>query len=274
LLDAQVSRFAENAHPGVIHQNIDTYEFLIDNFEQRSNLIWYSNVTNCTHDASVGWRTVLEIGRCPVQFAAIAPADGHAGACPEHRGGDGPADPLGTAGDHHYLPIEKTFHILVTRAAGPSKQDNGFVANDDRESRVSTLLRPLLPWTTVVVVLALLWTGWVFLARHQQAREEEREAERQQGKADRELLDRLGGDKLTLLAFYASPGTIHRGAHVSLCYGVNNAASVVIEPDLGPWKPALSRCIDIAPRRTTSYTLTAKNAKGETVTANATVTVE
>lgn len=145
--------------------------------------------------------------------------------------------------------------------------------NDDRESRLSTLLRPLLPWTGAALVMALLWTGWVLLTRYDQTREAEREADQRQARFNRELLDRLGGDKLTILAFYASPAAIHRGTHVSLCYGVSNAASVVIEPGLGPWKPALSRCIDVQPRHTTAYTLTAKSAKGETLTASATVTV-
>ena len=123
-------------------------------------------------------------------------------------------------------------------------------------------------------MLALLWTGWVFLNRYREARDLEGQAGRRQAQFDREILDRLGGDKLTILNFYASPGTVRRGTHASLCYGVSNAASVAIEPDLGPWKPALSRCIDVAPRRTTAYTLTAKSAGGETVTANATVTVQ
>ena len=146
--------------------------------------------------------------------------------------------------------------------------------NDDREPRIAALLRPLLPWVSAALAMALLWTGWVLLTRYDQNREADREAAQRRARFDREILDRLGGDKLTILAFYASPGAIHRGTHVSLCYGVSNAASVVIEPGLGPWKPALSRCIDVQPRRTTSYTLTAKSAKGETLTANTSVLVK
>lgn len=148
------------------------------------------------------------------------------------------------------------------------------MANDDHESGLASVLRPLLPWTTAALVLALLWTGWVFFTRHQEAREAEEEADRHQAQFNRDLLKRLGGDKLTILTFYASPGAIHPGTHVSLCYGVSNAASVAIGPDLGPWKPSLSRCIDVQPRHTTAYTLTAKGAKGETLTANTTVTVQ
>jgi hypothetical protein len=123
------------------------------------------------------------------------------------------------------------------------------------------------------LVLALLWTGWIFLDRHEQARAIEREAAEKTTQSDRATLNQLGGDKLTILGFYASPAVIHRGEHVSLCYGVSNAASLTIEPGLGAWKPAISRCIDIAPRHTTAYQLTAKGAKGQTLTADATVTV-
>ncbi len=122
--------------------------------------------------------------------------------------------------------------------------------------------------------MAAFWTGWVLLSRHNETREAERAAEQRQAQSNRDILDKLGGDKLSVLDFYASPGAIHRGTHISLCYGVSNAMSVTIDPDLGASKPALSRCIDVQPRHTTAYTLTAKNAKGETVTANTTVTVQ
>ena len=144
---------------------------------------------------------------------------------------------------------------------------------ENGESRLARVIRQLIPWTTAALVLAALYTGWVFFWRYQQTRDAEREAAEKQAKFDRDLLDRLGGDKLGVLNFYASPAAIHAGTHVSLCYGVSNATSVVIDPDLGAWKPALSRCIDIQPRRTTEYTLTAKDAKGATVTAKTEVVV-
>jgi hypothetical protein len=148
------------------------------------------------------------------------------------------------------------------------------VENGRQEYKLASALRPLLPWLTAGLIIALLWTGWVMIGRYTESGDAERAAEQHKAKLDRELLDKLGGDKLTILAFYASPGAIHRGAHVSLCYGVSNAASVAIDPGLGAWKPALSRCLDVQPRRTTSYTLTAKSARGETLTANTKVMVQ
>jgi len=145
--------------------------------------------------------------------------------------------------------------------------------HENGESRFARAARALIPWTTAALVLAALWTGWIFFWRYQQTRDAEREAEQKQANDNRELLDRLGGDRLTILNFYASPAAIHPGTHVSLCYGVSNAESVAIDPDLGTWKPALSRCIDVQPRRTTEYTLTAKGAKGASVTATTSVIV-
>jgi len=147
------------------------------------------------------------------------------------------------------------------------------VLKNNGESRALSTLRQVLPWTSALVVIAALWTGWVFFSRYEDSREVERQAEQKQANADREILDKLGGDKLTILDFYASPAAIHRGTHASLCYGVSNAKSVTIDPGLGEWRPALSRCIDITPSRTTTYTLTARNAKGASATETASVVV-
>src|ERR1035441_6805083 len=95
--------------------------------------------------------------------------------------------------------------------------------NDGRESRLASALRAVLPWMTAALVMAALWTVWVLWNRHNETREAEQAASERQAETNREILDKLGGDKLTVLAFYASPSAIHRGTHVSLCYGVSNA---------------------------------------------------
>ena len=148
------------------------------------------------------------------------------------------------------------------------------MASERNEYRLAGALRPVLPWLTAVLVIAVLWTAWIILNRRDEARQAEQEAANRKANLDREVIDRLGGDKLSILTFYASPPVIHRGTHVSLCYSVSNAASVVIDPGLGSWKPSLSRCLDVAPQHTTSYTLTAKGAKGDTLTADTKIVVQ
>jgi hypothetical protein len=64
--------------------------------------------------------------------------------------------------------------------------------------------------------------------------------------------------------FYANPGAIRRGESAQLCYGVANAKAVKLEPQSNPVWPSLSRCVEVAPAKTTIYTLTIEDAAGNT----------
>lgn len=63
-----------------------------------------------------------------------------------------------------------------------------------------------------------------------------------------------------ILQFYASPGVVARGEKVSLCYGVENATAVRLEPAVEPIDPSPNRCIQFSPARTRTYTLIATGA--------------
>jgi hypothetical protein len=76
-----------------------------------------------------------------------------------------------------------------------------------------------------------------------------------------------------ILQFYAGSPSVARGEKVLLCYGVENARAVRIAPDVEPLKPAYNRCIEVEPRKTTEYTLTAEGEDGKTATASFTVAV-
>ena len=58
-----------------------------------------------------------------------------------------------------------------------------------------------------------------------------------------------------------------------MCYGVSNATAVKIEPGVEPIKPALSHCLEVFPKKTTTYTLKAEDAKGNSKSASLTITV-
>jgi hypothetical protein len=64
--------------------------------------------------------------------------------------------------------------------------------------------------------------------------------------------------------FYANPPELPRGAKGVLCYGVEFADSVELDPPVERVWPAVSRCFDIAPKQDTTYRLTAKGPGGET----------
>ena len=82
----------------------------------------------------------------------------------------------------------------------------------------------------------------------------------------------MGGDPFEILRFYALPGEIRPGDDVDLCYGVSNAKSMTLQPQTNAVWPGYSRCIKVSPRNTTTYTLTATGAAGNT--KSSTVTVE
>jgi hypothetical protein len=138
---------------------------------------------------------------------------------------------------------------------------------------VIPLLKRLLPFLTAAVVLALLYDGYIFYSRWQNARDAKRQQQEKEAQEARQTIEMLGGDKLKILTFYASPGVIKRGDHTDLCFGVNNAKSVRIEPHVEDLHPALSYCMQISPREDTEYKLTAEDAAGHTATQSVEVKV-
>ena len=119
----------------------------------------------------------------------------------------------------------------------------------------------------------ILWTAWTLYSRYQGSAEAERQLQQKQAEADRKLVQAFGGDQLTILGFNAAAGEVPAGGRVVLCYGVSNASQVKIEPGVEPIKPALSHCLEVFPRKTTTYTLKAEDGKGNSRSASLTVRV-
>jgi hypothetical protein len=133
-----------------------------------------------------------------------------------------------------------------------------------------SLVRKLLPYTTAALIVALLYVGWIFFSRWQLERETQRRAEEKKQEEARRVLEALGSGNVKILAFDANRGLLHPGETAMLCYGVSNAKSVRIEPGIDAkdvW-PSMYRCIEIAPRKDTVYTITADDGKGHTETAS------
>lgn len=72
-----------------------------------------------------------------------------------------------------------------------------------------------------------------------------------------------------ILNFYASPPTIEKGGDALLCYGVEGASWVKLDPPVEQLTPALSRCFQVKPEVTTQYTL---SVEGSSQKAEVTVT--
>lgn len=69
--------------------------------------------------------------------------------------------------------------------------------------------------------------------------------------------------------FYAYPANPPAGEKTSLCYGVENATAVRLEPAVESVWPSISRCFEI-PSKAQTYTLTAERG-GERVSQSVTV---
>ncbi|HLW42928.1 MAG TPA: hypothetical protein VKS00_00495 [Candidatus Acidoferrales bacterium] len=127
----------------------------------------------------------------------------------------------------------------------------------------------------IIVIIAVLVVAGIFYSRWQENRDiEEKAAASKRAKAQ-ELVEDFGGNDFKILNFYAAPGAIRRGDEAALCYGVSNAKVVTLEPKAseGVW-PSLNRCLEVSPKKTTTYTLTASDAAGHKKTATLTLTVQ
>ena len=123
------------------------------------------------------------------------------------------------------------------------------------------------------MVLVAIWTGWTLYSRQQSAAEAARQSKEKQAEVDRKLVSEFGGEKLTILGFNAAEKEISPGGRVLMCYGVSNATAVKIEPGIEPIKPALQHCLEVFPKKTTEYTLTASDEKGNTKSKSLTIRV-
>ena len=132
-------------------------------------------------------------------------------------------------------------------------------------------------YSSIVLVGVAVVVGWILFSRWSDNRLIERRAaeekQEKQQESDRVALDQMGGKTLDIQAFYANPGAVHRGESVQLCYGVANAKTVKLEPQPNPVWPSYSRCVDVKPTKTTTYTLTIDDGAGNTKTQSLEVKV-
>ena len=139
-------------------------------------------------------------------------------------------------------------------------------SNSSRETK-SVFKNPTLYSSIVLAVVAVV-VGWIIFSRWSDNRLIDRQAAQQkqekQQESDRVALDQMGGKTLDIQTFSASPGAIHRGETVQLCYGVANAKNIKLEPQPNPVWPSYSRCVDVKPTKTTTYTLTIDDCAGNT----------
>ena len=134
-------------------------------------------------------------------------------------------------------------------------------------------MRKLLPYTTLAVLLTALYTTWTMYQRYESSQAAVERIRAKEAQDAQKAVERFGGSKLKIVAFYTTPPVASAGEKVLVCYSVANATEVQIEPEIEPVKPSISRCLETYPTHTTTYTLNAKDASGTTESQSAEVRV-
>jgi hypothetical protein len=132
----------------------------------------------------------------------------------------------------------------------------------------SILKNPYL-YSMIVFLVVFSYVVILFVSRYKsnrafQARAREKAAERRRAD-DRAALEQLGGSELAIRSLYISPAIVHPGASTQLCYDVVDAKSVTLDPPEGQVWPSHFRCLDLFPKKSTTYTLTITDAAGKSL---------
>jgi hypothetical protein len=128
--------------------------------------------------------------------------------------------------------------------------------------------------TWLVVLVVAVYSGYIVWSRWHERRISEQQERARESENARRVVDTYGGNKLTILHFYATESSIKSGAATTLCYGVSNAASVRIDPAVSDVWPSISRCLEVHPKQSTSYKLTAADKVGHEETASVAIQVK
>jgi len=136
-------------------------------------------------------------------------------------------------------------------------------------------LRKILPFTSIAVVIAALYVAWVFYSRYESSRKATQAIAAKQEQQRKQVIDEVyGSGEIRFQNFSADDGMLKPGQTTQLCYGVVNATSVRVTPPVGEdVKPMYHHCVEVAPKKTTTYTMTAYNAKGESKSVSLTIQV-
>jgi hypothetical protein len=149
------------------------------------------------------------------------------------------------------------------------------VLSESEHPKKPFLKNPFL-YTSALILIAALYAGFVFFTRWNENRSIERQHATEnavrQSESDRAAIEQLGGKETAIQSFYATP-VIRRGESAQLCYGVANVKSLSIDPPVGTLWPSHARCLDVSPKKDTTYTLTIQDAAGNSQAQSVTIKV-
>lgn len=119
----------------------------------------------------------------------------------------------------------------------------------------------------VPVLLSACYTGWVFWQRHTANAVPKNPPARSVNPMA------AYGNSVKILQFYARSRAIAPDGKALVCYGVVNATAVRLDPPVERVWPAVSRCFEVTPAKTTRYTLTAEGPEHTTVSESVEIAV-
>ena len=133
----------------------------------------------------------------------------------------------------------------------------------------------VLPYTTVVVILAALYVAWTFYSRHEASVKAQRQlAAQQEQHRKREAQTIFGSGGLSFRTWSADKAVVRPGEVAHICYGIVDAKTVKIDPPVEQLKPSYLHCFEVRPKQTTTYTITAADAAGHTASQQLTIQVK
>jgi hypothetical protein len=125
--------------------------------------------------------------------------------------------------------------------------------------RIGVLLR-------IALAVAIAQLAWTWLQRHDSDMRIRRLLAGRHARSG-SALPRHSGTAVEITQFYARAAEIVEGERDVICYGVENARTVRLDPPVETLAPALVRCFWVDPKQDTRYKLTAEAADGSRVEA-------
>jgi hypothetical protein len=130
-----------------------------------------------------------------------------------------------------------------------------------------SLLKNPYVYSSIVILAVVVYVAYVLVTRYESNRDFERrnveKASEQRREDDRKAIEQLGGSELGIRGVSLSPASIRRGESAQLCYDVANAKTVTLDPPEAEVWPSHSRCVNLSPKKSTTYTLTIADASGQ-----------
>ena len=138
---------------------------------------------------------------------------------------------------------------------------------------LSSTAKSLIASGIITALAAGGFLGWTFYSRKAADQEFQNRADQKQREAGKRFRAAYGNDAVKIVGFLIRPPVIQHGQEATFCYGVLNAKKVTLDPPIDAVHPSPSYCFNAAPKQTTTFTLTAEDGQGKSVTQTAVVTV-